>query len=350
MASRSALRLCAWADYDAPSIRNLLDHGSTVFIIHQGKTSGDQSSIDFSAMDKVVNELIGNDVFVLISGLPDMVPESGLGKPNDKLNVYLDKLTEHLAAKGIDKKHFAFYPYDEPGGSGWTLIDKVILFSKMVKSKDHDLQVYIDGGGEAPMFKAMQPYVDVWCVGYNVLPDKSEVMNIVRNDQGSALWTYDCSYSYARPMGANTKNINIVGQYRISALAALRWNATGIGYWSYNLGDDMWGRTMLEYPLVYKGNDKPINSRRWEAVREGTEDYRILTNLKAVLAKNPSSLKTETRQKIEHLLQSMNSLIDQSDREMKLGMSRKVMDVTNSEEAIASLRKEMMECVKSITN
>jgi len=90
---------------------------------------------------------------------------------------------------------------------------------------DHDLQVYIDGGGETPKFKAMQPFDEVWCVGYNVLPNKTEVMNIVGNDQGSALWSYDCSYSYSRPMGANTKNINIVGQYRIFALATSRWNA-----------------------------------------------------------------------------------------------------------------------------
>jgi hypothetical protein len=50
----------------------------------------------------------------------------------------------------------------------------------MVKAKDPELLVYMDGGGEAPMFKAMQPYLDVWCVGYNELPNKSPVMDIVR--------------------------------------------------------------------------------------------------------------------------------------------------------------------------
>ncbi len=350
MAPQGSIRLCAWANYDAPSIRNLLDHGSTVFIVPQGKTNSNPFMVDFTKMDMIVNELKGNDVFLLLSGLPDMLTESELGKPNNQLSQYLEKLTEHLALKGIDKKHFAFYPYDEPGGSGWTQINKVISFAKMVKAKDPELLVYIDGGGEAPMFKAMQPYVDVWCIGYNVLPDKNEVMDIIRNDQGGMFWTYDCSYSYARPMGANTKNINIIGQYRISALAAFRWNSTGIGYWSYNLGDDMWGRILLEYPLVYPGAGKPVNSRRWEAVREGVEDYRILTNLKAALKNNASPIKTEARQKIEHLLQSLNSLIDQSDREMKLGLSRKVIDVTNNENAVSGIRKEMMECVRSIIN
>jgi len=348
MAPQGAIRLCAWGSYDKASIRNLLDHGNTVFVVPQGKSKGNQNEFDFTALDKIVDELTGNDVFLLLSGLPDVINESELGGSNSGLNPYLDKLTAHLASKGIDKKHFAFYPYDEPGGVGWTLIDKLISFSKMVKSKDPELLVYMDGGGEAPMFKAMQPYVDVWCVGYNMLPEKSPVMDIVRNDPGGLFWTYDCSYSYARPMGPNIKSINIVGQFRISALAAFRWNATGIGYWSYNLGDDMWGRTMMEYPLVYKGAGKPINSRRWEAVREGIEDYRILVSLKAKLQQNPPTLSMDTKKKIEQLLKSVTELIDQSDREMKLGMSGKVMDVTNSEEAVRKIRNEMTECVRQL--
>lgn len=348
MAPKGTLRLCAWGNYDAASIRDLLDHENTVFIVPQGKTATGSTDFDFKDQDKIVDELKGNDAFVLISGIPDMINEEHMDKASEKLNAYLEKLTQHLASKGIDKKHFAFYPYDEPGGTGWTLINKVVAFAKLVKGKDPELLVYVDGGGEAPMFKAMQPYVDVWCVGYNVLPEKSPVMEIVRKDPGAALWTYDCSYSYARPVGPNIKNMNLVGQFRISALAAFRWNATGIGYWSYNLGDDMWGRVALEYPLVYQGTTKPIDSRRWEAVREGVEDYRILQGIKAALDNKTVVLKPEARSKAEKLFKDLTALVDQSDKEMKLGMSRAVMDVTNSEEAVLSFRKELMECVKSI--
>ena len=330
--------------------RDLLEHENTVFIVPHGKSTGSSTLYDFSDLDKIVDELKGNDAFVLISGIPDMISEEHMDKTNEKFNTYLEKLTEHLASKGVDKKHFAFYPYDEPGGTGWTLINKVVDFAKLLKAKDPELLVYVDGGGEAPMFKAMQPYVDIWCLGYNVLPEKSPVMDIVRKDPGGALWTYDCSYSYARPVGPNIKNINLVGQFRISALAAYRWNATGIGYWSYNLGDDLWGRVALEYPLVYKGISKPIDSRRWEAVRESVEDYRILVSIKALLDDKSVNLRPETRKKADLLFRHLTSLIDQSDKEMKLGMSRAVMDVTNSEEAIRQLRKELMECVKSITH
>jgi hypothetical protein len=110
----------------------------------------------------------------------------------------------------------------------------------------------------------------------------------------------------------------------------------------------MWGRIALEYPLVYKGTTKPINSRRWEAVRESIEDYRIVNSLKALRDQNGSTLTSESKNRIDTLLLSIYSFIDQSDKEMKLGMSRKVMDVTNSEEAVIKLRKELMDCIRSI--
>lgn len=355
MAPQGSLRLCAWGSYDKATVKNLLEHGNNVFVLPQGKSVPGSNSFDYSEMDKVLDELSGYDAFILLSGLPAMIDGEILGKSElsaesvSGLYRYLDQLTLHLTSKGIDKRHFAFYPYDEPGGIGWTIVNKLVAFSKIVKQKDPELLFYMDGGGEDPMFRAMQPYIDIWCVGYNALPEISPAMDIVRKDTGSMLWSYDCSYSYARPMGPNIKNINIVGQFRISPLAAMRWNAIGIGYWSYNHGPDMWGRTMFEYPLVYKGTEKPVNSRRWEAVREGIEDYRIILKLKELQKQNPNQLLPEADKKINHLVQSMNELVDQSDREIKLGLSRKVIDATNSEESVKKLRKEIMDCIKSVT-
>ena len=57
----------------------------------------------------------------------------------------------------------------------------------------------------------------------------------------------------------------------------------------------------------------------------------------------------DAKKKIEQLQKSVTELVDQSDREMKLGMSGKVMDVTNSEEAVRKIRNEMMECIRNIT-
>ncbi|MCP5064915.1 MAG: DUF4091 domain-containing protein [Ignavibacteriae bacterium] len=108
--------------------------------------------------------------------------------------------------------------------------------------------------------------------------DKPE-MDVMRN-HGALLWSYNCTYTSARPVGANIKNINLFYEYRTAALFALKIGSTGIGYWAYKAGsENQWSRNKLEYSLVYPGRTKNVTSRRWEAVREGIEDYRILSAL-----------------------------------------------------------------------
>ena len=115
-------------------------------------------------------------------------------------------------------------------------------------------------------------------------------------ESGKAIWSYDCGYAYARPTGANTKIINVAGQYRMAAPFGFSFGATCIGYWSYNIGEPMWDPVRYEYPLVYLNEDNTnTSSRRWEAVREGMEDARILIALRASLADPSTSDAARTR-------------------------------------------------------
>ena len=177
------------------------------------------------------------------------------------------------------------YPFDEPGGVGWTLVNQLVEFGKQVRAINPDLMMYVDGGGELPMFQAMAPYIDIWCPSIYMLAEKTPVMDVVRKS-GKMHWSYNCGYGYSRPVGPNLKNMNLVGDYRNAALFALRHNATGIGYWCYNMGGDPWGRIDMEYMLVYPGRTGPVTSRRWEAVREGIEDYRIVSALRKRLTED----------------------------------------------------------------
>ena len=57
---------------------------------------------------------------------------------------------------------------------------------------------------------------------------------------------------------------------------------TGIGFWSYCTSqDDPWfvPRLRYDYLLVYPGNGV-VSSKRWEAVRDGIEDYGMLELLR----------------------------------------------------------------------
>src|SRR6267142_2626650 len=102
--------------------------------------------------------------------------------------------------------------------------------------------------------------------------------------------------------------------------------------------------------LVYPGRMKPFTSRRWEAVREGIEDYRILAALNKRLAPDgDDKVSDETRDRIKHLLDvSLPGMVDQSLEEMTRGLGRNVIDASNNDATIGAFRREMLECVEAV--
>jgi len=355
MAPAGDFRLCAWASLNDDAVADLLSHGNNVFIAPHGRPQYDEegylTDVDFAELDLFLEPLTGHDVVLLLSGIPLL--QEGFGSPEyaRRLRAYLDRLVDHLAQKGFDTNHFALYPIDEPGGHGWDAVNKVVQFGKMVREANAAIMLYVNGGGELPMFEALAPYTDIWCPGINMLPEDTPEMRVIRTS-GKMLWSYDCAYAYARPVGPNIKNINIVGQFRTAALFALRHGATGIGFWSYNMGSDLWGRSQAEYPLVYPGRTKPVTSRRWEAVREGIEDYRLLAALRrASQSPNLKAAHADVQERIQKLLkESLPAMIDRGYAGVRLGSARYVLDTYNNDSTIRTFREEMMACVEALTN
>jgi hypothetical protein len=250
-----------------------------------------------------------------------------------------------MAGAGLDTAHFALYPLDEPGGAGWGAVNQLVAFGKEVRRAAPEVQIYMDGGMEFPMFEAMAPVIDIWTPSIFMLPEQTEVMNGVRAT-GKTLWSYNCAYIYARPVGPNLKNINIVAEYRNAALFALRYGGTGIGFWCYNSGGDPWARQDFEYPLVYPGASKPVSSRRWEAVREGIEDARILMALSDAL---DTPISEEARARIRHLLDTaLPEMIDPSFEETRIGLARYVLDARNNDATVTAFRNALMDCVQAV--
>jgi len=352
MASSGRLRLCTWPRVDGPATRrDLLDHGGNVFLGPQATVrytdDGQIAGFDYSKLDAVTAPLAGQDIFYLIQGMPALRADMGSPEYAKRLAVCLHDLVRHLASQGIEIDHFALYPIDEPGGGGWGPVNRLVQFGKLVRQAAPHVMIYVDGGGEKPMFEALAPYTDIWCPGLSMLAETTPEMNVIRNS-GKTIWSYDCSYKYARPAGANLKNINIVGQYRTAALFALHYGGSGIGYWCYNSGEDMWGRTQLEFPLVYAGRTRPVTSRRWEAVREGIEDYRIAFALRERL--QSKDLAADARARIEHLIgTTLAQMVARGYQEMTLGLDRQTIDSDNNDATIRTFRKEMIACIDALT-
>jgi hypothetical protein len=205
----------------------------------------------------------------------------------------------------------------------------------------------VNGGGDLPMFEALNEVASIWCPGYFMLPDSSPEMNYLRST-GKTIWSYDCAYAYARPIGANTKTINVVAQYRMAPLFGYNYGATGIGYWSYNIGPSLWEPVATEYPIVYANSDgTSASSRRWEAVREGMEDVRILIALREKLS--DESVAPEAKARIRRLVnETLPGMADQSLDEARLGMARYVLDASNNDETVTRFRRELLDCAQLV--
>jgi hypothetical protein len=272
----------------------------------------------------------------LLSGMPALQGEVSSDQYVAELKTYLDALARHMAEKGLDTRHFALYPFDEPGGAGWNTVNSFVAFGKAVRAANPDILIYQDGGCELPMCEVMKPVTDIWTPSIYQLPDKSEVMEAIRGT-GKTLWSYNCGYGYSRPTGPNLKNINVVAEYRNAALFALNCGATGIGFWSYNIGGDPWTRVDMEYPMVYPGADKPVASRRWKAVRESIEDARIFMALRNAAPNDKVRALAE---------ETLPAIMNQSFEEMRLGLARYILDATNNDETVNMLREELMNCAE----
>jgi outer membrane protein assembly factor BamB len=349
MAGFDEMRVCLWGSYNDAAVKDLLAHGNTVFIMglpgaKVGEGEAPQVTLDFTALDEFVARLEGHDVFLLMPGMPALGVAMEEEAYVPRLAAYLDQLFAHLAEKGIEEDHVALYPHDEPGGHGWDTVHHYIEFGRQGLKARPSLQFYVNGGGDLAMFEAFNEVAAVWCPGFYMLPEHTPIMEFLRGT-GKRLWSYDCGYGFARPIGPNTKTINIVAQYRLAAVIGHVFGATGIGYWCYNIGDSMWDPVTFEYPVVYPNPDDTITvSRRWEAIREGIEDTRILIALRDKLT--DAGVSAPAKAAIRNLLDgTVHSISKQAMDEVALGVARYMLDASNNDDTVDRLRAEMMECV-----
>jgi outer membrane protein assembly factor BamB len=354
MTGYDQMRLCAWARYSPEAVQDLLAHGNTVFTTgippataHQDGDSV-QIEVDFTDIDNFVAPMMGHDVYLLLTGVPELGIDSEEDAYTPRLADYFQQVMSHLTAKGIPKDRVALYPWDEVGGHGWDVVRRFVRFGRKAHTAYPGINIYVNGGGDLPMFEELAEIATIWSPAFFMLDDKTPVMDFLRNSD-AALWTYNCSYMYARPLGWNTKAINVVAEFRMQAVFATNYGATGIGYWCYNAGPNMWDAVDAEYPIVYQADpDGPITaSRRWEAVRESVEDARILMTLRAMLV--DGSVQDSAKAKIQHLIDvTVPAMADKSLAEMHLGTARYVLDDTNNDEMVETFRRELLDCVAAV--
>jgi hypothetical protein len=179
---------------------------------------------------------------------------------------------------------------DEPGLSEG-LVQAYLRMAKLAREADPKILMYTDPVERIKVeeLREMAPYVDIWCpnrLGLLLKEETVEKLDIIKAT-GKAVWTYECM--------SNAKHQSPLAYYRAQAYLAWRHRMTGIGFWSYCTSqDDPWFLPTLrhDYLLVYPG-DGVVSSKRWEAVRDGVEDYTLLDALRQAVEARWGSVKPE---------------------------------------------------------
>jgi hypothetical protein len=184
-----------------------------------------------------------------------------------------------MKSLGLSYDQFAFYPLDEPQNGAEAKI--IINVAHLLKEADPNVQVYstIDNVDRLNYsdFISLISEVDIFQISELDLGKEREKQLLSRN---KTIWTY----------GANGgKKADPVSSYRLQAWRAFKYGVTGIGFWAYadtgptgTAWNDLDG-ARPDFAVIYEGKNQIISSKRWEAWREGVEDYELLRLAKAQL-------------------------------------------------------------------
>ncbi len=279
------LRLCHWgyvhrsvlSDQPDAALKDQIAHGTNVFVgLHPPTVKFDGSgnlvgAIDFKAHDDYVRRHAPHGV-ILFCGWAI----SGPAKPftptwKKAAAAYLRAWVKHLAEMGVGYEGFALYPVDEPGLREG-LVELYINYAKVARAADPRIRMYTDpvAGASPDDLKKMAPYVDIWCPnrrGYLMGTGDAKLAFI--KSTGKTVWTYECE--------GDAKHQSPLAYYRGQSWLVWHHGLTGIGFWNYCVGPEPWYEKG-EYTMIYQGHGV-VPSKRWEAVRDGIEDYSMLVAL-----------------------------------------------------------------------
>ncbi len=282
----SPLKFCVWAyaskepDY---ILRDLTDHGVNVHFApaptgvcnEQGEIVG---SLDFTAHDMAVTRLSPYGIIMFIGPQSSLTGQPMFSQPWNKAFVaYLRTWIAHLKELGIGYKDFALYPYDEPSSPFSQTSINLVKVAKLIREADPNILVYTDptSGTNKDSLQMWEGLIDIWCPSAELLERFGDEILPFAKRNGKETWFYDAS--------GRSRTLSCLGIYRWRFWYAWNLGLTGAGWWTYTHGDYLWDGPNPEGDYFYHVYDAPgavVTSKRWEAAREGIEDYEILFLLK----------------------------------------------------------------------
>ncbi len=236
-------------------LRDLLQHRVNVFALQAPVPDPKTGIADFSKLDAPVARVKGHGMIFFESWF---FRAKGW-KP--QYARWVRDLVAYMKSKGLGYDDWVLHIFDE------TLSDRFLNTARAIKKIDPHLRLFSDRMGPPARIAEFAPVVDFWCPHFRDLTKPG--LEAMRRS-GHPVWTYDCGSGKAIPPAHN----------RALPWCAWHYHLDGVCYWTYfaNYGDP-WNDFDQGHPdwsKVYTdaaGN--PVPSKRWEAWREGLEDWAL---------------------------------------------------------------------------
>jgi len=298
---------------------------------------------DTAAHDQLVNKLRGC-AFFLVSG-PVSVRWPASAQPEGELReqTFAEALrwyARHVRSLGCDYDDYAIYLQDEPGLLGHDAgFEAFVAQVKRFKAADPRMQLYANpaGGARADLLRPLQNLIDVWA------PD----LHLVREQPGELKQVFQHArhyWHYEAP--GDQRYLDPLGFYRMKPWVAFQMGMTGGGYWVYSSAD-FWSAEPgggSEYGTVYPTNRGPVTTKRWEASRDGIEDFELLW----LLRKTAEQSAAPRRQQALALIDEAVRFVTRG-QENVTDVSRHVRPYTPDYQQWMRFRRELVQMQRQLT-
>ncbi|HOZ47455.1 MAG TPA: DUF4091 domain-containing protein [Candidatus Hydrogenedentes bacterium] len=323
-----------WARIDAGDISDeqvgdMIAHGNSVSYgpalpsVPLDATGGPAGDIDWSHVDATLARVPGYWQ-VLFPGPPDpkwpegVSPQKNSPVWQEGFKTTVRALAQHLNAIGWAYDRWAFYPVDEPWNTGETLIPQLRGFCTLVKAADPKVRNYTDPAGNVRVEKIAEfrDLIDIWQPEMNLLKRDPRLLEWFRQN-AKVFWAYEAT--------GPGKDLRPLGYYRANGWLAWKFGLDGAGYWCYKGNDIWWPVRGGDWSVVYQTGDEVVPSRRWEASRDGVEDYRALHALNVAIERAKTEGKADVAEAaqalmdeaVENLVGRQGQLVDEITRQTR---------------------------------
>jgi len=230
---------------------------------------------DSKLHDEIVTRLKGKATFLVTGSVSGPLAQQNYAEA-------IRRYSAHMLALGVGFDEWAFYYMDEPGLMGQdAAFDKYVADITRIKQADPRVRIYANpaGGARPEMLAPLTKLIDIWQPDLHLVRENPEAYRKVF-EQG-VYWHYEA--------GADQRHLDPTGYYRVKPWVAFQMGQTGGGYWVYSYSN-FWffdQNMATEYGTVYPSPRGPVTTKRWEASRDGAEDFELLWQLRLLArAKN----------------------------------------------------------------